>query len=127
LCPILRAAGAAATVPAEIEPAALTAAVVRCARGEPLPPIVPLPPRPDSTAGSVDLSSLTPCETRVFQLIGEGESPRDIAARLGVSPKTVESHRANIKAKLDIRSAKAFNSIARACSLWHESGIDYVI
>lgn len=127
LCPILREAGAAATVPAEIEPSELAAAVVRCARGESLPPIAVRSPRPDSTAGSVDLSRLTASETRVFQLIGEGDPPRVIAARLGVSPKTVESHRANIKAKLGIRSATTFNAIARACSLWQDSGIDYVI
>ncbi len=39
-------------------------------------------------------------EFEVFELIGRGLSLREIAERLKISPKTVDSHRENIKAKL---------------------------
>jgi len=41
-------------------------------------------------------------ELQVFQLIGTGAANRDIAARLGISVKTVESHRENLKKKLGL-------------------------
>jgi DNA-binding NarL/FixJ family response regulator len=44
-------------------------------------------------------------ELEVFQLIGQGYSTRQIAERLRVSGKTVESHREHIKDKLKLRSA----------------------
>jgi DNA-binding NarL/FixJ family response regulator len=45
---------------------------------------------------------LTEREREVFELIGQGVSSRQIAARLGVSPKTVETHREHIKEKLEL-------------------------
>jgi two-component system, NarL family, response regulator NreC len=45
---------------------------------------------------------LTERERQVVQLIGEGKSTREIAALLGISPKTAESHRARLMQKLDI-------------------------
>ncbi len=50
------------------------------------------------------VSSLSDRELQVFQLIGCGLGPSAIAVRLGVSVKTVESHRENIKRKLQLRS-----------------------
>jgi DNA-binding NarL/FixJ family response regulator len=46
---------------------------------------------------------LSPREHQVLRLIAEGRPTRDIARLLGVSVKTAESHRANIKRKLGIR------------------------
>lgn len=46
---------------------------------------------------------LTPREREVLQLIAEGRSTRDIAAVLGTSIKTIESHRARIQRKLGIQ------------------------
>jgi DNA-binding NarL/FixJ family response regulator len=46
------------------------------------------------------VQSLSNRELQVFQLIGEGLSTREIADRLGISPKTVESHRKVLKQKL---------------------------
>jgi DNA-binding CsgD family transcriptional regulator len=34
--------------------------------------------------------------------VGEGKSTKEVAAQLGVSVKTAESHRARLKRKLDI-------------------------
>lgn len=45
---------------------------------------------------------LTDREMEVFELIGQGLSSRQIAAKLEVSPKTVETHREHIKEKLEL-------------------------
>ncbi len=47
---------------------------------------------------------LTPREREILRLISEGKSSRNIAEELNVSPKTVETHRANIMRKLDIHN-----------------------
>lgn len=44
-------------------------------------------------------------EREIFQLVAEGRSNKDIALLLGISPTTVESHRAKIIQKLDLHSA----------------------
>jgi len=44
-------------------------------------------------------------EFEVFQLIGIGKPTREIAVKLGISPRTVEAHKENIKKKLDIDTA----------------------
>jgi two-component system response regulator NreC len=48
--------------------------------------------------------SLSEREREVFQLIAEGHSNKSIATILGVSPATVETHRAHIMEKLDLHS-----------------------
>lgn len=48
--------------------------------------------------------SLTPREQEILRLVAEGQSKKKIADRLCISPKTVENHRANIMAKLDLHS-----------------------
>ncbi len=45
---------------------------------------------------------LSPREREVLQLIAEGRSAKEIGALLDISPKTAESHRARIMAKLDV-------------------------
>ena len=45
---------------------------------------------------------LTARERQVLQLIGEGSTSREIAALLGISLKTAESHRTRLMHKLDI-------------------------
>jgi len=49
------------------------------------------------------LEGLTPRQRDVLRLIAEGRSTRDIATALGVSVKTVETHRAHLMERLDIR------------------------
>jgi len=51
------------------------------------------------------VEQLTDREMHVFQLLGAGRSTREIAADLNRSFKTVESHRENIKRKLQIHGA----------------------
>jgi DNA-binding NarL/FixJ family response regulator len=48
--------------------------------------------------------SLTPRELEVFELLGQGLGTRRIATLLALSPKTIESHCANIKAKFNLSS-----------------------
>jgi DNA-binding NarL/FixJ family response regulator len=50
------------------------------------------------------LAELTSREREVLQLIAEGNSGTEIARQLGVSARTVESHRERIMAKLDRHS-----------------------
>ncbi len=47
---------------------------------------------------------LTPRETEVLRLVALGYTNRQIAEQLGISVRTVESHRANIAGKLGLRS-----------------------
>jgi DNA-binding CsgD family transcriptional regulator len=42
-------------------------------------------------------------ELQIFQLIGASIPNRDIATQLGISVKTVETHRENLKNKLGIQ------------------------
>ena len=47
---------------------------------------------------------LTPNETRVAELVAEGFTNREVAARLFLSPKTVEFHLRNVFRKVGVRS-----------------------
>jgi|SRR5712671_8128038 len=50
----------------------------------------------------VPAEPLSPRERQVLQLVGEGKSTKEVADILGISAKTVESHRARIMFKVDI-------------------------
>jgi DNA-binding NarL/FixJ family response regulator len=52
-----------------------------------------------------NLSSLTPAELRILKLISESKSTKEIAAKLFISYRTVENHRANICGKLQLEGA----------------------
>jgi DNA-binding NarL/FixJ family response regulator len=53
-------------------------------------------------AAATDIERLSDREFEVFQLIGQGLGTREIAERLNVSMKTVETHREHIKEKLHV-------------------------
>jgi two-component system response regulator NreC len=65
-------------------------AYTRKAAGEPLDPF----------------HTLTAREREVLQMTAEGQSGIEIAERLFISPRTVESHRANLMRKLGLRNLK---------------------
>lgn len=54
--------------------------------------------------GRTPVEQLSDREVEVVRLIGEGLSTREIAEELNLSVKTIESYRANVKRKLDLRS-----------------------
>jgi DNA-binding NarL/FixJ family response regulator len=56
-------------------------------------------------AGKSRLGQLTTRELQVFQWLGAGLSTRRVADQLHLSHKTIETHRENIKRKLDLRDA----------------------
>lgn len=59
----------------------------------------------DGVAGAPDADSpLTPREREVVQLLAEGKSSKEVAAVLGISVKTAETHRINLMRKLDCHS-----------------------
>jgi len=59
-------------------------------------------PRPE---GVDRYETLSDREREIFQLIAEAKTNKEIAALLGISPSTVETHRARIIQKLDLHSA----------------------
>lgn len=61
------------------------------------------------------VQSLSDRELEVFELIGRGLSTREIAERLSLSVKTVESHREHIKTKLKVKSA---TDLSHQATLW---------
>jgi DNA-binding NarL/FixJ family response regulator len=61
------------------------------------------------------VEGLTDRELEIFQLIGEGNDMHEIARQLHLSKKTVEAHRANIKEKLSISSAR---EVVRHATQW---------
>ena len=57
-------------------------------------------------------SRLAPREREVLKLLSEGETSRQIAEFLSISPRTVETHRRNIMRKLGIHSVAALTKYA---------------
>jgi two-component system, LuxR family, response regulator FixJ len=62
----------------------------------------------------VRLEALTPRERDVLNGLAEGLPNKTIAYDLGISPRTVEIHRANLMAKLEVRSLSEALRIAFA-------------
>jgi DNA-binding NarL/FixJ family response regulator len=55
---------------------------------------------------------LTPREREVLQLLAEGNTTRQTAEKLRVSPKTIESHRLNLYDKLDAKNIADLTRVA---------------
>lgn len=68
--------------------------------------------------GQDPVTALSDRELEIFQLIGQGNETKEIAAQLSISPKTVEVHRLNIKSKLKIATA---TELLRYAVRWIES------
>src|SRR5262249_3202091 len=61
------------------------------------------------------IDALTDRELEVLRLIGEGVKTQEIAERLHISVKTVETHRDRIKKKLDLKDG---TELIRHAVLW---------
>jgi DNA-binding NarL/FixJ family response regulator len=66
---------------------------------------------------SYRLGGLTDRELQVFEMVGRGVATAAIADRLGVSVKTVETYRSNIKTKLHLQDA---TELIRYATSWVE-------
>jgi len=64
--------------------------------------------------GERGVDSLSNRELEVFEQIGNGATLKNIADNLGISVKTVETHREHIKRKLDLSSATELTRFAVA-------------
>lgn len=60
--------------------------------------------RRDTKREPREVGVLTPREREVLHLLAEGHTNKQIGARLSITPKTAETHRARINAKLNLRS-----------------------
>ena len=65
--------------------------------------------------GTDPIATLTDRELEVFELIGQGLATKQIAVRLDVCQKTVESHREKIKVKLGLSGA---SELVRHATHW---------
>ena len=63
--------------------------------------------------------TLSDREIQVFEMIGQGLTTNEIASKLAVSPKTVESYRKFIKTKLNLRSSA---QLAQRAFQWAQEG-----
>jgi len=115
---VLRAirAGAAGYLLKDAKPPELEAAVRAVARGEIyLSPAISRYVVEDVRRGGGDsgpLDRLTPRQREVLQLIAEGNTTKAIASRLGLSVKTVETHRAQLMERLDVHDVAALVRLA---------------
>lgn len=73
--------------------------------------------RPSSSS----LGNFTDRELEIFRLLGTGLVAREIAKRLQVSIKTIETHRSRIKEKLGVR--RASEVVALAAQWMHTAGV----
>jgi DNA-binding NarL/FixJ family response regulator len=75
-----------------------------------------------SAAGqsSPTVEALTEREFQVFRLIAEGVGPTQIAKRLSLSVKTVETHREHVKDKLGLKSGVELTRFALKWAMDHQ-------
>ncbi len=113
-------AGAEGYINKEESPAILISAIRRVLRGE-----IYLSPRMTNrilnrvggvrTVEHDPIETLTDREVEVFEMFGHGLSAKQIARRLDLSPKTIESHRVNIKKKLNLANS---SELVRYATQW---------
>jgi PAS domain S-box-containing protein len=78
----------------------------------------PLQESSPTDAGAAALAArLTPKQREVLVLVAEGLSSREIGQRLGVSERTVETHRQQLMDRLDIRGVAALARFALSAGL----------
>jgi DNA-binding NarL/FixJ family response regulator len=71
--------------------------------------------RADKNGGTHGIERLSQRERQIFDLVIWGSSNKQIAGRLGISIKTVETHRGHINGKLRVHTSA---DIVRLASLW---------
>ena len=71
--------------------------------------------RSEPEPGSSPIDALSDRELEVFEMIGHGQTTRQIAKKLHLSPKTIETHREHIKTKLHLENN---NELVRQAVQW---------
>lgn len=102
-----RRAGARGYLLKDSPPAALRRAVRDVQRGMEL-----FPRDLGPVDGPSPLDLLTPREREVLVRIARGDTNKEIAARFGISPRTVETHRESLMGKLGIRTVAGLTRLA---------------
>jgi DNA-binding CsgD family transcriptional regulator len=69
-------------------------------------------------------ATLSQRETEVLRLLGDGKTTAEIAAKLKLSLKTVNTYCARLKSKLD---APKFNQLIRIAVLWRAGVAEIVV
>lgn len=104
------AAGAQGYVDKSAQPEELLRAIHAVARGERV-----VPPGVDEllASGTVDpAGSLTARELQVMEMLARGMTNREIAEQLGISGKTVDTHRGHVLKKLGVRNNSELTTFA---------------
>jgi DNA-binding NarL/FixJ family response regulator len=65
------------------------------------------------------LDTLSNRELEVFEMVGQGMTTQQIARKLHLSPRTVETHRKKIKTKLNLQNSA---QLSRAAFQWVQEG-----
>jgi DNA-binding NarL/FixJ family response regulator len=68
---------------------------------------------------SLSIAKLSDRELRVFEMIGQGHSTRQIADELHLDMRTIETYRARIKEKLNLKDA---NDLLQYAIRWMQAG-----
>jgi two-component system, NarL family, response regulator NreC len=101
---VAQAAGAAGHVVKDSESGDLLTAIRAVHRGRAFVQVGAAGPAPAETAEIRAMPALSPREGQVLALLAHGHTNREIAARLALSVKTIETHRARLSDKLGLHS-----------------------
>ncbi|MDQ8200254.1 response regulator transcription factor [Pelagicoccus enzymogenes] len=71
------------------------------------------------SGASLTMERLSGREMEVFEMLGRGLASKEVGDLLGISPRTVDTHRARIREKLGYASS---SDLMRAAFTWNESG-----
>ncbi|TGD99271.1 response regulator transcription factor [Methylobacterium nonmethylotrophicum] len=111
----LTAAGADAFVARSAAPGDICATILALAHGLPLHEGDPEAPAPEEVAA--ESLGLTPREAEVLRFLSAGFSNKEVARRLTVSVRTVETHRLNLRRKTKTGRLKDLVQLARQIGL----------
>ncbi len=64
---------------------------------------------------------LSPSERTIVRLVGQGETSKGISELLSLSPRTIEKHRANIIAKLNLPAEKD------VLTIWAKENLEFIL
>ncbi|HRP07239.1 MAG TPA: response regulator transcription factor [Gemmatimonadales bacterium] len=103
-----RRAGARGYILKDSDPAALRRAVFSVAHGD----LVFPPGIEEGSDRATPIDRLTLREREVLHRIASGDTNKEIAARLGISPRTVETHRESLMDKLGIHTVAGLTRLA---------------